>query len=233
MSRLLRLNGLEFEVADYAGEFALLRLMDSGADVSLPRLGRAILEAKVEGLLDVIATEGEICLVWEKGKKERVFEALDGKSFELAATQQHWRLPVWFDEHEDFGLVCQGAGLSADEVMGRLLVTEYSVAMLGFVPGFVYMDGLSASLQIPRKSTPAATIPAGTLAIGGKYLGLYSLSTPAGWYAVGRVPVSVLDVHEMPPMKMSPGEMISLVRVTKDEYDGLLGSSLESFQEVG
>jgi len=233
MSRSLRLNDMDFGISTYAEEFALLRPGETNSAVPLPWLGRAILEANLAGLQDVIATEGEICLIWARGQKEAVLSQLESRSFEWTSRVQTWSLPVWFEEHDDWKLVCKATGLSREQVIAQLLKGRYPVAMLGFLPGFVYLHGLNESLHVPRKATPTTQIKERTLAIGGKYLGLYSLPTPAGWHAIGRVSVSVLDMNRMPPVCVSPGDVLQLKQVDEREYEQLLGSSLESFQESG
>jgi len=63
--------------------------------------------------------------------------------------------------------------------------TVYTVFLIGFMPGFPYLGILPEKLELPRKSTPALHVPAGTVAIAGKQTGIYPHTSPGGWYGIG------------------------------------------------
>lgn len=87
----------------------------------------------------------------------------------------------------DLDWVAQELGVSISEVIQWHLEPVYSVRMMGFSPGFPYLDGLNPRLHIPRRATPRATIPAGSVAIGGGHAGIYSVASPGGWHLLGHV----------------------------------------------
>ena len=47
-----------------------------------------------------------------------------------------------------------------------------------------------------------------------KYLGLYSVDSPGGWYVIGKVETSILDLSMIPPVKMNLGDKVRLKRIT-------------------
>jgi len=55
-------------------------------------------------------------------------------------------------------------GMSARALVERHAAGDYSVAMIGFAPGFPYLSGLDSALALPRLATPRTRVPAGIVA---------------------------------------------------------------------
>lgn len=85
----------------------------------------------------------------------------------------------------DLELLAQSKRLSIEEVIGIHTNATYRVRLLGFAPGFPYLDGLDPILHEPRKATPSPRIEAGSVAIGGHHAGVYSIASPGGWHVLG------------------------------------------------
>jgi choline dehydrogenase-like flavoprotein len=62
---------------------------------------------------------------------------------------------------------------------------DFTVAAVGFSPGFPYLSGLPERLNLPRKSTPRLAVPAGSVAIAGGQAGIYPTESPGGWHLLG------------------------------------------------
>jgi len=65
--------------------------------------------------------------------------------------------------------------------------------MIGFTPGFPYLEGLDEALHLPRRASPRPRIEAGAVAIGGPHAGIYSVASPGGWHLLGRTPERLFD----------------------------------------
>ncbi len=96
-------------------------------------------------------------------------------------------LPVCYDG-PDLQRVSEHSGMVAEEVVARHQAPLYRVHCLGFAPGFPYLGGLDDRLATPRQSSPRLRVPAGSVAIGGKHTGIYSIPSPGGWNLIGRTP---------------------------------------------
>lgn len=107
-------------------------------------------------------------------------------------------IPVVYDG-PDLGRVAEHAGLSMAEVIERHAGTEYRIALIGFAPGFPYLDGLDPLLATPRLATPRPRVQAGSVAIGGDHTGIYSVPGPGGWNLIGRTPVRLFDPARATP----------------------------------
>lgn len=88
---------------------------------------------------------------------------------------------------------------------------EYTVAFLGFQPGFPYLRGLPGLLHAQRRSSPRAAVAAGSVAVGGPYTGIYPARGPGGWHVIGRVAVSLFDPRREPPALMRAGDRVRFV----------------------
>lgn len=113
----------------------------------------------------------------------------------------------------DLPQLARHTGLDIGEIIRRHSAPEYLVQCLGFMAGFAYLGGLHPSLAIPRKKTPAASIPAGAVAIGGHYTGIYPSATPGGWHIIGHTQSSLFDPQGNPPCLLKPGDRLRFVPV--------------------
>ena len=143
-----------------------------------------------------------------------------------------WRLPVCFSSANndatigEWSNVEQVTRLSRDAIIERILQAELRLAMFGFLPGFAYLSGLPTELHIPRKGNPTTRTGRNAVALGGKYLGIYSLPSPAGWHVVGELGVGLLRYDELPPIAIQPGDRVRLDRVNSTQLMQLRASSI-------
>ena len=113
-------------------------------------------------------------------------------------------IPVRYDG-EDLDEVARLTGLDPAEVVRRHAAPTYTVAFLGFSPGFPYLVGLDPALEVPRRDTPRTSIPAGSVGLAGTQTGIYPTASPGGWRLVGRTEVTLFDPARDPPALLAPG----------------------------
>ncbi len=94
----------------------------------------------------------------------------------------------------------------------------YTVFMIGFVPGFAYLGGLNPLLESPRKATPRAIVPAGSVGIAGAQTGIYPLITPGGWQLIGRTPVKLFDANRSQPSLLKAGDTVKFEPISAEEF---------------
>lgn len=85
-------------------------------------------------------------------------------------------------------------GISLDSLTRALEEVEYRVEEIAFAPGFLYLSGLPGNCHLPRRATPRPRVPPRSLAIGGPYVGIYSLASPGGWNIIGTVIDSIEEL---------------------------------------
>ena len=107
---------------------------------------------------------------------------------------------------EDLEATADALGMSAEELVRRHSAPSYTVAFLGFAPGFAYLTGLDPRLQLPRLATPRTRTPEGAVAIAGEFSGIYPQATPGGWRVLGITGVKLFDATRASPALFSPGD---------------------------
>jgi KipI family sensor histidine kinase inhibitor len=113
---------------------------------------------------------------------------------------------------EDLQEICEETGLSPEAVIELHTKSEYTVAFLGFAPGFPYLLGLPQELFMPRKKTPRLRIPAGSVALAGFQTGIYPGESPAGWQILGKTDVVLFDPLRSPASLLNPGDRVHFVK---------------------
>jgi len=111
----------------------------------------------------------------------------------------------------DLAALAQHAGLSIADAVKRHCAVEYTLAMLGFAPGFPYLLGLDPALQMPRLATPRVHVAAGSVAIGGAQTGIYPRGGPGGWRIIGHTALTLFDAARKPPSLLQPGDRVRFV----------------------
>lgn len=120
-------------------------------------------------------------------------------------------LPTVYDG-EDLPLVARHWRVTPDEVVQRHADTSFRVAFCGFAPGFGYLAGLPEELAVPRLDTPRPRVPAGSVALAGRYCGVYPHPSPGGWLLIGRTETRLFDLDADPPALLTPGTRVRFVR---------------------
>jgi KipI family sensor histidine kinase inhibitor len=118
--------------------------------------------------------------------------------------------------------VCAASGLSENAVVQLLAATLFKVGMIGFMPGFPYLSGLSPVLAMPRLATPRKAVPAGSLAVAGRMCCVYPWESPGGWRLLGRMPLPLFDLqHNEAPAWLAAGDTVRWVAIDRTEHDRL------------
>ena len=129
-------------------------------------------------------------------------------------------IPVCYDASFalDIADVAAHAGVTPEQVAAMHAAGEYVVHMVGFLPGFPYLGGLDPLLATPRRSSPRARVPAGSVAIGGSQTGIYTMESPGGWQVIGRTTARLFDVERDPPALLRIGDRVRFREISLDEY---------------
>jgi len=98
--------------------------------------------------------------------------------------------------------------LLTEEFARRHAAASYRVAFVGFAPGFGYLSGLPPELAAARLSSPRPRVPAGSVAIGGAWTGIYPSASPGGWRLIGRTSVRLFEPRGDPPSLLAPGDRV-------------------------
>jgi len=129
-------------------------------------------------------------------------------------------IPVCYggDFGPDIDDVARQHTIEPQQVIDIHAAGDYLVYMVGFMPGFAYLGGLSSRIATPRRQTPRTAVPAGTVGIGGEQTGVYPLVSPGGWNLIGRTPLRVFDIARAEPALLVTGDRVRFYPITLDEF---------------
>lgn len=134
-----------------------------------------------------------------------------------------WQIPTCY--HESFGFemksISQSSGLSIESIIRLHSESIYRIYGMGFLPGFLYLGGLSEQLHFPRKSQIKQMVPKGSVAIGGKQTGIYPQKSPGGWNVIGRTPIELLNAESDKPSPFSVGDLIQFCPIELKLFDDI------------
>src|SRR5439155_2120685 len=174
----------------WQGERGLLRSFDGAvadANASARAASHSIREARFPEVSDIVPGARTVLVELRPGAEpsDALVRAIEAEPPKAAATTGAvHEIPVTYDG-EDIAAVAALRGLRPDDVIELHTSAEYTVAFIGFQPGFPYMTGLPEQLVVPRLSSPRVKVEWGSVAIAGEYTGIYPSETPGGWRLLG------------------------------------------------
>ena len=122
----------------------------------------------------------------------------------------------------DLAEVATRCGMEVEAVIAAHLAGDYSVFLYGFAPGYAYLGGVAAGLQLPRKDTAVRDVPGGTVIIAGAQCIVTTLTMPTGWWRIGRSPTQILRDDPARPFLFDVGDAVRFRRVDRAEYEAAL-----------
>jgi KipI family sensor histidine kinase inhibitor len=205
---------------------------DSEANRASMALAAKVSGKRTRGLLDVIPGARTLFVLFDPHLLDR--ESLARKLKRAAEDSSApppesrlFRFPVAYGgEHgPDLESLARDHGLDPQEVARRHAGAEYTVAFLGFSPGFAYLTGLPADLSTPRRDSPRPRVAAGSVAIGGEYTAVYPEEFPGGWRLIGRSPVRLFDPSASPPALLRAGDRVRFEPIGEEELGRRLAAN--------
>ena len=143
------------------------------------------------------------------------FEDLSRQALELtkviaSSNPQRHRIPVCYDLKyaPDLERLAQYCGKSIEEVISIHSSKEYTVAAIGFSPGFGFLEGLPQELSCPRLDSPRTSISPGSVGIAGMQTGVYPRQSAGGWNLIGRTTFSFVDYSLSLPSRLQVGDKV-------------------------
>lgn len=185
----------------------LVEVGDAARALAVARMVRARLDDRVE---DVVPAHATVLVTWRGRPADDALRALLDEA-EAPPAEDHSApvtLPVTYDG-PDLEAVATLAGCSPEEVVRRHTAARYTVAFIGFAPGFAYLLGTDPRLAPPRREVPRERVPAGSVAIAAGYTSVYPTESPGGWQLLGRTATRMFDPERTPAVLLSPGTRVT------------------------
>ena len=126
----------------------------------------------------------------------------------------------------DLEFVGERTGLGAAGVIAAHTGARWTAAFGGFAPGFVYLTGGGAALEVPRRDTPRERVEAGSVGLAGLFSAVYPGASPGGWQLIGRTSARLWDAGRDPAALLAPGDSVTFRAVREQiSVQGGAGSS--------
>lgn len=149
------------------------------------------------------------------------------------ADSRHVELEVIYDG-EDLQELASHLHMSVEALIDWHSSTSWTGAFGGFAPGFTYCvpvpapgesaqhtvgedsgaagPGPAGPFDVPRRSSPRTTVPAGAVAMAGEFSAIYPRVSPGGWQLIGHTPATMWDLsreaHGESPALVRPGDSV-------------------------
>ena len=132
-------------------------------------------------------------------------------------------IPVCYDAEfaPDREWIAEKLGLSTAALIKWHSCLRFNVTMLGFMPGFAYLQCSDDIPEIGRLPKPRQKVAAGSVGIIGDQSCIYSFSSPGGWPIIGRTPVPLFDPAKDKPALLSANQAVSFRPIDRAEYDAI------------
>ena len=198
------------------GPGALLVEVDSLAQVRAlhVRIERERARGWAPGLMDVIPAARTVLL---DGVADRAALAADVRSWFIEpfppAAGEVVEIACRYDG-PDLIDVARQWGVPPERVAEVHSGLTHEVAFCGFAPGFPYIAGLGGGREVTRRDRPRAALPAGSVALGDEYTGIYPRISPGGWQIIGHTDAVMWDPGRDPAALLRPGDRVRFVNVT-------------------
>ncbi len=186
----------------------------------------AIEKARIPGIVESVPTYRSLLLYFEplqlsaQKLRETVYNLLQSSAGNELPKRKLIKIPVTYGGEfgPDLELVAKHNNLGTEEVVQIHSSTHYLIYMIGFMPGFPYLGGMSPKIAAPRKATPRAKIPAGSVGIAGNQAGIYPAESPGGWQIIGRTPLKLFEPTRESPALLQAGDYINFISITTEEF---------------
>ncbi|HEY9090274.1 allophanate hydrolase subunit 1 [Parasphingorhabdus sp.] len=132
-------------------------------------------------------------------------------------------IPVCYDEDfaPDAKWIAEKLGISVTALIKWHSGMRFTVTMLGFMPGFTYLQCSDDITEIGRLPKPRQKVAAGSVGIIGDQSCIYSFSSPGGWPIIGRTPLPLFDPAKDKPALLSTNQSVSFRPIERAEYDAI------------
>jgi KipI family sensor histidine kinase inhibitor len=175
----------------------------------------ALQDASIPGVVELVPALRSVLVELDPASvaadlSDRLETVLAAAPPPVRRTGRHRTIPVVYGgEHgPDLDDVASACGLEPGEVIRRHAAADLRVLFLGFAPGFAYIGDLPPELRVPRRASPRARVPKGSVAVAGAMTAIYPADLPAGWRIIGRTPVDLFDPRRDPPAYLVAGDTV-------------------------
>jgi len=196
-------------------------------------VAESIQQSSTTGFIELVPAYNSLLVIFEplefqpEQALSQVKTAIDQAKPVDVSSSRTIEIPVCYDARvaEDLDYVADYCAMSVEELIEAHSSQDYTVYMLGFLPGFLYLGGLEERLHCPRRDNPRTKIEAGSVGIGGSQTGVYPIASPGGGQIIGCTPMIMLNVTKSPPAIANPLDKVRFMPISYEEFEKLREAS--------
>ena len=145
---------------------------------------RALLAAlkSMGGVIDAVVTESHACVYYDPNQPPDL--SILVPTWKAVPAPRSVVVRVRYDG-EDLTELAERSDMKKEELISLHHGREYTVKMIGFLPGFAYLREVHPRIAAPRRAKPRPKVPAGSVATAAGYGGIYPFASPGGWNLLG------------------------------------------------
>jgi len=194
-------------------------------------LAERLRQAKVPGVLDVVASFTAVAIYYQPGREigenpiNRLTDLVNGivdqiAQGHVALDARRIEIPVCYGGKHgpDLDDVATRMGLTPEAVIKAHHTSACRVYMIGFAPGHPYIGIHDERFSLPRREVPRTALPAGSLGIANRQSTIYPNVLPGGWHIIGATPLRLFNANAEQPTLLTPGDEIVFVPIDEAQY---------------
>jgi KipI family sensor histidine kinase inhibitor len=182
------------------------------------KLVRILERERLPEVRDVVSSFASVAVHFDPSDGEKVLAWLTAlpppRGDEAPITPRTVKVPVVYGD--DLKKIATALGRGEQEIVDLHSAADYTVATVGFSPGFPYLLGLPDELRLPRLDAPRK-VAAGSVAIAGNQAGIYPFESQGGWHVLGRTGMPLFDPFRPEAALFKPGDRVRFVPVERLE----------------
>ena len=168
----------------------------------------------IREIIDIVSSFDTIAVYFDPADGQKVLDHLTSLHIENFVDKRPLpkrtiMIPVLYGG-ADLEALAKAKKLSVAEIIKLHGKAEFTVATIGFSPGFPYLQGLPEQLYQPRHSSPKQ-VAAGSVAIAGNQAGIYPFASQGGWHVIGRSDTKLFNPDREHPALLQPGDKVRFV----------------------
>ena len=180
------------------------------------------LESRFSSIQDVVFLNGVITLFSTELNLilDDLVSFFDLTSETFEASFRTWYIPIWYNGL-DLEIIAEKKRMSIDQIKEIHQKGEYTAIGYGFLPGFFYASGVPETLDLPRRSSPRARVPAQSVAFAASQMAIYPFETSGGWNILGTTPYQFFDPDKSPPVIVKAGDRLRFYEIDEFHFKAL------------
>ena len=130
-------------------------------------------------------------------------------------------IPVCCDENFslDIKRLEEKLKIDRENIYKNFFNKNFFCYMTGFIAGMPFLGDLDKTMRVKRLETPRVKVPKGSVGLTEQFANIYTFESPGGWNIIGNTPKDIFDSSkEIGPNLINPGDTITFIRITKDQY---------------